>query len=232
MLFRLRELLFPIICVWCEREWKYLCDQCKTTIRPHPELCPSCHIYSPLWVICYSCKYKFKWVDSILVAFVYEKLIKKLIIDLKFKHRYDTGTYLWEKLWLLLLCNPLIDPKTTLITHVPSHRRRKNIQKGYNQSEILAKTVSKYTGIKHYTLFKKVKHTKSQTTLNKIQRKTSLRNAFEYISTQEIPNGSKTIIIVDDIVTTGSTLNILGTLFKLHHPTSSVRWLVVGRHMW
>jgi predicted amidophosphoribosyltransferase len=135
-------------------------------------------------------------------------------------------------LWLLLLSNPLIDPKTTIISHVPSHRRRKYIQKWYNQSEILAKTVAEYTSIQHYTLFEKVRHTKSQTKLKKAQRKTSLTNAFKYIETQVIPNKVKTLILVDDIVTTWSTLNILGILFKSYYPNIRVECLVVGRHMW
>lgn len=226
------NLIFPITCIGCEQEWSYLCKECKKTIRAHPELCPWCHQRSPLWSTCFTCTPTLSWINSVSVAFIYEELIKKLVIDLKFNHRYDTWKYLGEKLSLLLLSNPLLQPENSIITHVPSHWRRKYIQKWYNQSKILASTVSKHTEIPHYALFEKIVHTTSQTKLSKQKRSRNLDNAFRVIDSQELPKNVKTIILIDDIVTTWSTLNALWKLYKSFYPNIRIECLVVARHMW
>lgn len=77
--------------------------------------------------------------------------------------------------------------------------------KGYNQSELLAKSLGKKLNIPCIQLVKKNKHTPSQTSLKREQRLLNMRGSFSSIKNDYI-NTYKHIIIVDDIVTTGSTI--------------------------
>lgn len=224
------NLLFPIICVWCEHEGEYLCPDCKKQINAHPELCPVCHRQTPWGSVCLWCREDLPWVDKISVAFMYESVIKKLIYDLKFYHRYQTWEYLWEKLALLIQSNPLFDPQTTIVTYVPSHRWRRLIEKGYNQSEILAQTVAKQLNTPHLPLLTKIRHTTSQTKLSRAKRKHNLNGAFRYTLIQTLPAHIQTIIIIDDILTTGSTLNEAWTILRASNPKLHIRGVTVGRH--
>lgn len=230
MLEKLLDFFFPIICIWCESEGKYLCKECKKSIQAHSDLCPVCHRRSPSWNLCLGCKDKLPGIDGISIAFVYEKLIKKLILDLKFHHRYQTGQYLWEKLALLIASDPFFDSKTTLVTHAPSHRWRRHIEKWYNQSQILAETVAQVLHMSHLTLTIKTRHTRSQIKLSRTKRKTNLANVFMYNPQVSIPKNIQTILIIDDIVTTWSTLNEIGYSIRIHNPTLRIRWIVVARN--
>jgi len=86
---------------------------------------------------------------------------------------------------------------------VPMHRD--DIRKrGYNQAVIIAKTLSKITGIKiRYDMLFKIKHTKAQVDLNMNQR---IKNLTDVFSAHKIENVKK-VVIVDDVFTTGSTIN-------------------------
>lgn len=78
-------------------------------------------------------------------------------------------------------------------------------------------------------LTKKAKHTKSQTTLTRQERLVNMSGGFAVVN-QELLLLYKNIIIIDDIVTTGSTLNEIAITIKKHNPQSHIWGLVVGRH--
>jgi len=104
-----------------------------------------------------------------------------------------------------ILCSKLlIDQleKDALITYVPLHEKTL-AKRGFNQSKIIAKQISKQTNIKLVKLLKKIRLTNQQKHLNEKERKVNLLNAF--ICVGNIPK-DKVIYIVDDIYTTGATL--------------------------
>ena len=116
-----------------------------------------------------------------------------------------------------------------LLTFVPSHRRRKYFVKWYNQSEILANLLAKKMGGNVIQMMKKSKHTKSQANLNREQRKNNLNNVFKIEKNISV-QWDETLIIVDDIATTGSTLNEMAKTIKSVYPKMKIRWAVLGRH--
>jgi len=152
------------------------------------------------------------------------------------------------------------DTNTKLISYVPSHRRRHYFVKGYNQSKILAKYFSKLTKIPRISIAKKIRHTKSQAKLSRNQRQKNVEWVFEIlwnkqrkkwvVSTGVERNGKtalctsksenyfhknnkipKTFLLIDDVTTTGSTLNELAKQIKKNYPQSKVRGIVVARNM-
>jgi predicted amidophosphoribosyltransferase len=168
-----------------------------------------------------------------MVAFVYTTFIKKLIIQLKFGHKYDVASFLAQRLALLIQTNPsfikALREWTLFISFVPSHRRRKYFVKWYNQSEFLAHHVAHELQIPLIQWIKKQKYTVSQTQCSRKQRLTNLIDAFIIQDKTSLPDWA-TLIVVDDIATTGSTLDEIAKIRKKQQPTISIRWAVVWRH--
>ena len=91
--------------------------------------------------------------------------------------------------------------------------KKKKLTRGYNQTEIIAKELSKDLKIElNYKDLKKIKDTKTQSTLTKKERKENIKNAFMIKNTDRVEN--KKIILFDDIYTTGSTLNECSKILK------------------
>ncbi len=229
--------IFPRTCIICWTTGAYLCKMCKKLLEPHPEICPICHRFSADYKVCLNCRSEKKFVlEGIIIPFRYDKILKKLIMKLKYFHKKDIGGFLVDRLKLaievnqtLLNCKLKIPNSKFFVTRIPTHRYREHFIKGYNQSKILAKQLSEVTWIPRIELAKKKKHTKTQASLNREGRLKNLKNAFSLIPNLTLL-GNETILIVDDITTTWSTINELAKLIKFHYPHIKIRWAVLGRH--
>ncbi len=231
---KLLDLLYPLTCVSCQKPWNYICKDCKKNIKPHGEICPVCHQYSPDWLLCTSCRSKESYpIEGIIIWFLYEDAIKKLILHLKFQHIHHVSYFLAQLLHYIIITHMPIQKalqnNSLYITYVPSHRTRKHRVKWYNQSEKLAKRVWDLLD-GHITRFaKKIRYTRSQIKLNRVKRKTNLIWAFKHIHPiPTIKNG--TLLIVDDITTTWSTIIQLAKTIKEKHPDLKIRGAVLARN--
>lgn len=224
---------FPRFCVGCKTEWSYICLQCKKLLKPHPDRCPFCHRATLFWQTCYDCLPYHRQLQWIMVAFVYTTIVKKLILQLKFGHKYDIASFLAQRLALLIQTNPVFNKTmhewALFISYVPAHRRRKYVVKWYNQSELLAQHVANTLQLPMIQWIRKQKHTVSQTKCSRKERLTNLIDAFIIQDADALPKWA-TLIIVDDITTTWSTLDELAKTRKKQHPTLTIWWVVVGRH--
>ncbi len=157
--------------------------------------------------------------------------MKKLLLKIKFYHKYDVGEFLIQRLSLILQTLPnFLQQKNIIISFIPSHWRRRYLEKGYNQSELLAKDLANQLFFPMIPVAKKKKYTASQVKLNKQERQKNLNNAFILLDLQEIPFNA-TILLVDDILTTGATLNTLAKTIKNRRPDLTVRGTVLARNM-
>jgi ComF family protein len=99
------------------------------------------------------------------------------------------------------------------ITSVPIHQAKKR-DRGYNQSDFIGKGLSKESGIKfHPKLIKRNKYTETQTKLSSEQRKSNVADVFIPYNNKINISGLK-ILIVDDVLTTGSTINSAARVLK------------------
>lgn len=136
--------------------------------------------------------------------FKYENLIRQQILDLKFNEKPYVGktiTYLLKenKKDLKNL------EKYDIIVIVPVSIKRKK-ERGYNQSRILAKEISRIIERPFIeNVLYKIKNTVPQSTLNKEQREQNAKGVYKVNNIQKTYN--KKILIFDDVYTTGSTLN-------------------------
>lgn len=228
-------MLFPRACCWCGKIWSYLCFKCKKQLLPHPEICPVCHTESSGFKTCATCILEERtFLDGLLIGFAYQKLLKKLILKLKFHHKKDIALFLAERGSLLVQTNPylanVLVKGQLYLSFVPSHRYRKYFQKGYNQSELLAKSLSELLKVPLISTFKKTRATISQVKLNRAERLKNLNSAFILSDSQRLPEWA-TLLLVDDVTTTGATLNELAKTVKSYRPDLQVWWLVLARHM-
>ncbi|MDR0369714.1 MAG: hypothetical protein LBH96_04315 [Candidatus Peribacteria bacterium] len=147
------DVLFPRECIGCHTEGCYLCNDCKKQLYAHPEICPFCHKDSQDFRVCFGCRAREESLEGVLIGFSYQSLLKKLILKVKFGHKKDIVKFLAERLALLLQTNmqlsgliasfsPGQSNSDFIVSFVPSHWRRKYLEKGYNQSELLAKELA------------------------------------------------------------------------------------------
>ena len=134
--------------------------------------------------------------------FKYEDLIRTLIIQYKFNDK----SYLYKT-----FCEFIVKNKKAfdfiksydIIVPVPIHQKRMK-QRGYNQSELIAKDLAKIAQIKCYTnILIKTKNNEPQSTLSGKLRKENTKNVYKLINEEKINN--KKVLLFDDIYTTGST---------------------------
>lgn len=235
------DYLFPRQCIHCLLPGAYLCKNCKKKLEPHPEICPYCHRYSKDYLTCIECKTnKNNHLEGIIIPFAYTTLLKKLIIKLKYFHKKDIGDFLVDRLILAFQANESLQKKIhnvqistfkpqLFISYIPSHWFRHYFIKWYNQSAILAKKLSQKTKIPLFTIANKRRYTKSQASLDRNGRINNLKNTFFLYKNLPL-TGNEIVIIVDDITTTGSTINQLAHSIKEKYPHIKVRWAVLGRH--
>jgi predicted amidophosphoribosyltransferase len=230
----IRNILFPSHCLVCKTKGSYLCSNCKQTLQIHPDICPWCHKASLHGTTCFHCKEtKKSHLDGILIAFRYNTAIKKSIYAIKFHHRYDVAHFLSEQLLHHICSHPILSTSLqhTCITRVPSHRSRRRFQKWYNQSKILAVTTGQLLGCSSSSLVDKIKKTVSQVSLSRSKRLQNLLGAFQAKKHSiELWPEIKRILIIDDITTTGSTLEHISISIKSKYPSLELRWVVVARH--
>ncbi len=181
-----------------------------------PPRCPFCNeLISYDEVICKSCKEKIKcknFKNTIttrtgetfvsISPFSYEEPIRTAIHKFKFRgmKHYSVlfGRYLTEVLKENYDLNEI-----DYITSVPLHKARKR-ERGFNQAEVFAREISSLTGIKYIEVLKKTKKNKVQHELNLSERTENVKDVYAVTNSEILKD--KTVIICDDILTSGNTM--------------------------
>lgn len=133
----------------------------------------------------------------------------KIIYQLKYGGMKNLGLYLGEllgaELEIYLTKNDIND--FDLIIPVPLYKTKLR-ERGFNQSDYICKGINKKLNLKFLPdLVRRVRYTSTQTKLNREQRIINMKDAFEINKKYENCIHDKRIILVDDVVTTGSTVN-------------------------
>jgi ComF family protein len=132
--------------------------------------------------------------------------VQKLLHALKYKNKSELGVLL-GKLYGTELKQISIEENIDVLIAVPLHPT-KYLQRGYNQADSIAEGLSIVLNIKHETeAVKRVIHTNTQTKKSRYERFQNVENIFEIVDTEKIKD--KRIAIIDDVLTTGSTIESL-----------------------
>ena len=193
-------LIFPKICLSCGENGFSLCPKCENKIKIlKTDICIYCGKISTKGKICRKCRRKSS-LTGVIVAAKYSGIIKESIHSFKYDGNRDLLMPLGKILTTKFLAIKI--PGQIMITSVPLHRTRKNFR-GFNQSELLGRYLANETGVQYQDLLKKIKFTESQIQFHKNERIDNLKGAFE---TKTINLHKKKIILVDDVCTSGATL--------------------------
>lgn len=150
-------------------------------------------------------------VDCGYYSLIYNKKMKEIVKQYKFHKK----SYLYKPLAKFMIDTINLynlKDEIDLIVYVPMHRRKEAIR-GYNQCELLGNLISKEVDIPIlHNNFYKCKNTKSQNKLDKIHRLDNLKDSFGLKNLGEIYG--KRILLIDDIITTGSTMIECGKVLR------------------
>jgi ComF family protein len=208
------DLIFPIECLGCGKEEFYLCPDClKLLPLTEKFVCPNCQRPSKNGATCLRCRNK-TYLDGLIFALDYKNsLVRKAIIKSKYNFIKDLIYLLAEPL-VKLIENTEIKQNLNpdLVIPIPLHKKRL-LYRGFNQSEILAQILcQKFSWPLAIDILKKVKSTRSQADLKAQDRLTNIKNAFKVMDQNLVKN--KNIILIDDVFTTGATLNEAAKVLK------------------
>jgi ComF family protein len=212
---RLLRIVYPPRCVLCGAAGMNDMDICEACYQDLPWIetsCTQCAIplarHSGDQLKCGQCLQKPPAFDNSLSLFSYHKDAVKLIHQLKFNERLVCSRLLGGMLVAALRQSMPVLPGC--IVPVPLHKKRLR-KRGFNQSIELARPAARAFSLSLDTASViRVRDTASQTGLDKQQRKQNIRGAFEII---KLPD-AKHVAIIDDVVTTTSTVNELARLLK------------------
>ena len=206
----LRESFFPqhFACLLCDIEiFKgELCADClKRLVLNSDETCPKCGRKTAKSQICMECKAHLPAYDRALSPLVYKEGSADLIFRFKNGHPHMAGylsRFIVEKIAGL--------PKADGIVYVPMTARAQR-DRGYNQALLLAEAVSESTGIPVLYATRKIADTPAQKDLPRAERLKNLNEAFR--ADKNLVK-DKTLLVVDDVMTTGATLECLASTLK------------------
>lgn len=196
-----------------DNEHFYLCKKCLSDIDFIENSCDICgDRVGSFDLICDNCKKRTHFFTKAFCVAKYDGVASNLVRKLK----YDNCKYLAKMLGLMmaekLKKNGLKD--IDFVVPVPLNKNRM-FERGFNQSKLIAEVVAKECSFKlNLKIVKRVKNTPTQTSLSSKERRQNVKDAFEILDKTAVKN--KNILLIDDILTTGATLDELSKLFKKH----------------
>jgi ComF family protein len=205
----LLDFLFPRVCVACKKNHlsseKFICYECLIDIpKTNSHIQQIELIERKFWG-----KLAVKHTYSFL-KFSKKGKVQNILHALKYKNKPELAEYL-GKMYANDLKEVNLNEKIDLLVGIPLHKDRQKFR-GYNQSDMFAKGLSEVLNIPYSTTcLKRNTFTISQTkTGSRFKRHENIKGVFEIADLKEIEG--KRIAIVDDVLTTGSTIEIAGNL--------------------
>ena len=212
------NLIFPmhIKCIFCDEELSEeghndTCFECQQILPYIIGGCPKCgDLVRDGAVICDKCKAQNRDFDQAKAVFMY----KDEIVNVVHKLKYENLKFLAEpiaKHMCELYATWGID--ADIVTSVPLHKNKEKSRK-FNQAKEIAKEICKVFDLRYEDLCEKVLDNPSQTTLTYKQRQENVKSAYSVVREQRKLIKDKTIMLVDDVFTTGATANELSRILK------------------
>lgn len=228
---QLLDLLFPKRCVTCRRFGAYLCSACfANTAFNDIDICGACSHPTLFGKTHPSCQGKFT-IDGTLASMSYKGPMKKLLYQFKYRPYLSDltsllSTFLYEGLIQKEQFHLLTQDKPILVPIPLSADRYR--QRGYNQAQLLAQSLGKKLRIPVKDLLFRTRTTVSQTGLKRDERQKNIKEAFTLQKGIVIEQGT-TVLLVDDVVTSGATFNEAAKILK-KAGAASVWGIALARH--
>lgn len=189
----LLDLLFPRLCCVCHRPENFLCHDCYHGI-PFAWQQPTAAEFQLSLGKCY--------FDQVFILTNYQFPITLLLKSLKYQHAANIAPFLAAMMWQHLAL-----PNIDVITFVPLHPQKKR-ERGFNQAELLATTLAQRLHKPVLPFVKRVKYLSPQAQVsNQLQRIQRMKEVFELLPEKIDTLTGKRLLLVDDVLTTGATVN-------------------------
>lgn len=203
--------VFPKRCLNCQKLIPngYFCKNCsEVPAYITVKICPDCGL--PLKYC--ACKWNFYYFDEIISSFEGDDATRNSFYSFKFRGDRSGGKFFSNEMSSRFKKNSAyLD--VDVITSVPSHKSAL-YSRGYDQVKILAKNISKEVGIKYKPLLNQPKPSPKQHETKGIsERFLNVENKYRVLKNVDIKD--KTVLLVDDIKTTGATLSRCARELKL-----------------
>jgi ComF family protein len=215
------DILFPVTCLACGRDGIYLCPECWKKIPVTEEFfCPFCRRPSLRGEPHQACARQTR-LDGLLVAGDWEnKILRRAIHRFKYNFLQDLKKPLGEILSAKIKQSDRYFSPTIsggyfdFLLPVPLHPKRK-FWRGFNQAQLLALELAEFFKIPTVSeAVVRVKKTKTQVGKNQKARRKNMQGAFQVRTDFEEMIKGKRILLVDDVVTTGETMEAMALVLR------------------
>lgn len=202
------SLFYPDHCQLCGAEaTDGLCAGCRRELPHNRHACRQCGLPLETDAVCGACQRHPPAVDHSLIPFLYSAPIDRLIGQFKFSAKLPQGRLLARLLEQHLACQATLPD---LLVPVPLHPARMR-QRGFNQALELAKPLSRRFRIPiDHRSCRRTLQTRPQHELKQRQRRRNIRGAFQVT----VPLTARHVALIDDVVTTGNTVNEVARVLK------------------
>lgn len=223
---RAREVLaalLPADCVLCgERcDAALLCAPCMNALPPLPPACPVCALPAPGAAVCGACLAHPPKVAATLAACAYAFPLDRLVQGLKYGRRLALAQPLGDALGAAALRAPRGFSTPEVLVPLPLSRRRQR-ERGFNQAIEIARVASRRTGIGLCHALARPHDRRAQAGLAWRERQRNVRGAF--LATA--PVAGRHVAIVDDVMTTGATMEAAATALLAAGAARVDAWVV------
>ncbi len=192
------SLIYPPKCVFCGKviDKSDICSECEKTL-PYTK---GDSVYQ-----------KFLFVDKCISPLYYKDYVRRAVLRFKFSgcscYSRRLGAIMSECAENNLDCGSI-----DMISCIPLSKKRLH-DRGYNQAELLAREISKAVDVKFVPTLKKIKNNNAQSTIKDAKLRAKNVVGVYTVTDPETVNG-KYILLVDDVVTTGSTVSECARMLK------------------
>ncbi|WP_103203553.1 ComF family protein [Herbinix hemicellulosilytica] len=216
------DMLYPVRCPVCGNivipKDRNICTQCEDKLQFISEpRCKKCSkpIDDEQKEYCIDCEKREYHYEQGFSVWIYDSAIKKAIMDFKYRHKKEYAKYFTQAV-VERYGNKILYLAPDALVPVPLHKSKYR-ERGYNQAEILARSIGKELNIPVLPdLLVRNKKTLPQKQLSDKERLKNLREAFEINKAYDENKISKLnrLMLVDDIYTTGSTIEACASVLK------------------
>lgn len=195
-----------------------VCAGCQADLPVAPQpACPQCALATPLGAVCGRCLTHKPHYDATIAAFAYEAPADDLVQRLKYRNGIILAPLLAKKIahQVAQRCRDMPEePPPDCLLAMPLHPLRLR-ERGYNQSLLLAQSLRQALHLPLWDgIVERTTHTPPQAELPWKERARNIKGAFRTTGFVEARLAGRHVAVVDDVMTTGATLNELAKVLK------------------
>lgn len=227
------DIFFPKQCFGCLKHGAWLCPDCchRLISKQFDSSCPICHQgqKTELGRVCLSCRSQSNLDGIISVGHYQTPALQKSIHALKYSFAKEISQDLAQIIAKKLISAQIISQSAkNILIPVPLHKKREKFR-GFNQAEEITKHLGQILSLPHLVALKRNKHTRPQVELTGHKRETNVANVFEIAADLDLTDlEDTTIFLIDDVATTGSTLQECAKVLRQYN-VKKIWGLVVAR---